>query len=53
LEDIPFEYFESFLSTVGGLSIPSTERYIKKLEKENDELTNELSKYKHILLTKK
>ena len=53
LEDIPLGYFESFLSTVGGLSLPSTERYIKKLEKENDELSNELSKYKHLLLTKK
>lgn len=53
LEDIPLGYFESFLSTVGGLSLPSTERYIKKLEKENDELSNELSKYKHLLLSKK
>lgn len=52
LEDIPLGYFESFLSTVGGLSLPSTERYIKKLEKENDELSNELSKYKHFYLTK-
>ena len=52
LEDIPLEYFESFLSTVGGLSLPSTERYIKKLEKENDELSNQLSKYKYMLLTK-
>ena len=52
LEDIPMGYFESFLSTVGGLSLPSTERYIKKLEKENDQLSNELSKYKHLFLTK-
>ena len=52
LEDIPLGYFESFFSTVGGLSLPSTERYIKKLEKENDELSNQLSKYKHLLLTK-
>jgi hypothetical protein len=52
LEDIPMGYFESFLSTIGGLSLPSTERYIKKLEKENDELSSELSRYKQMILTK-
>jgi len=45
-------YFESFLSILGGLSIPSTERYIKKLEKENNDLSNELLKYKNLVLSK-
>jgi len=52
LKEIPLEYFESFLSILGGLSIPSTERYIKKLEKENNDLSNELLKYKNLVLSK-
>ena len=52
LEEIPLEYFESFFSFLSGLSIPSTERYIKKLEKENNDLSNELTKYKNLFLSK-
>jgi hypothetical protein len=52
LEEIPLEYFESFFSFLIGLSIPSTERYIKKLEKENNDLSNELTKYKNLFLSK-
>ena len=52
LEEIPIEYLQSFLSFLGGLSLPSTERYIKKLEKENSDLSNELTKYKNLLLSK-
>ena len=52
LEEIPLEYFESFFNILGGLSIPSTERYIKKLEKENSDLSNELTKYKNLFLSK-
>ena len=35
----------SFGNNIPGIIMPTTERYIKKLEKENEELSNRISKY--------
>ena len=35
----------SFTNHIPGIIMPKTERYIKKLEKENEELSNRISKY--------
>ena len=41
-------YLKSFGSSIRGITMPTTERYIKNLEKENEELSNKVTKYKNL-----
>ena len=48
-DEIHLNYFDSFCNSLTGINIPSNERYIKKLEKENEELSKKILKYKNII----
>ena len=48
-DENPLRFLVSFGSSNVGMSLPSTERYIIKLEKENEELSNKIMRYKNML----
>ena len=48
IDEKPLSYINSFCCSFPGNTMPTTERYIKKLEKENEELSNKILKYKNM-----
>ena len=48
IDEGPINCINSFCTSFPGKIMPTTERYIKKLEKENEELSNKILKYKNM-----
>ena len=48
IDEGPISCKHSFNKSLTGRIIPTTEKYIKKLEKENEELSNKILKYKNM-----